>query len=380
MKRILKLFKMIGLTILSLIVLVVVIGALFINLSPQFGGKATDSQKANYAKYDNYADGKFINEVEANMDMGAGNMLKVMREFLRSDPSRQPGEPQPIETITSQALEQNPDSVTRVSWFGHSAFLLQIDGVNLLLDPMLGKTPSPHPWMGTKRYTDQLPINIEELPHIDAVLISHDHYDHLDYESIVKLRDKVDAFFVPLGVGAHFVRWGVPEEKITEHNWWEESQFEGLTLACTPARHFSGRGLTDRMTTLWSSWVIIGQQDTIYFSGDSSYGPHFKEIGEKYGPFDFAMMECGQYNKMWKDVHMMPEETAQAGVDVKAKLLMPIHWGAFTLALHSWTDPIERVSKKAKELGLTITTPKIGEPIFLRKESFPTEPWWEDVK
>ncbi|MEL6841920.1 MAG: MBL fold metallo-hydrolase, partial [Bacteroidota bacterium] len=291
MKRILKLFKMIGLTILSLIVLVVVIGALFINLSPQFGGKATDSQKANYAKYDNYADGKFINEVEANMDMGAGNMLKVMREFLRSDPSRQPGEPQPIETITSQALEQNPDSVTRVSWFGHSAFLLQIDGVNLLLDPMLGKTPSPHPWMGTKRYTDQLPINIEELPHIDAVLISHDHYDHLDYESIVKLRDKVDAFFVPLGVGAHFVRWGVPEEKITEHNWWEESQFEGLTLACTPARHFSGRGLTDRMTTLWSSWVIIGQQDTIYFSGDSSYGPHFKEIGEKYGPFDFAMME-----------------------------------------------------------------------------------------
>ncbi|MEL6650741.1 MAG: MBL fold metallo-hydrolase [Bacteroidota bacterium] len=300
--------------------------------------------------------------------------------FLRSDPSRQPGEPQPIESITSETLAQNPDSVTRVSWFGHSAFLLQIDGVNLLLDPMLGKTPSPHPWMGTKRYTDQLPINIEDLPHIDAVLISHDHYDHLDYESIVKLRDKVDAFFVPLGVGAHFVRWGVPEEKITEHNWWEESQFEGLTLACTPARHFSGRGLTDRMTTLWSSWVIIGQQDTIYFSGDSSYGPHFKEIGEKYGPFDFAMMECGQYNKMWKDVHMMPEETAQAGVDVKAKLLMPIHWGAFTLALHSWTDPIERVSKKAKELGLTITTPKIGEPIFLRKESFPTEPWWEDVK
>lgn len=368
---------MIGISIGVIVTLVVVIAALFINISPEFGGTATDSQKANYAKGDNYADGKFVNEKEANMGMDLKSSLKTMRQFLGSDPSRQPAAPQPIVSIDPDVVAQNPDSLTRISWFGHSAFLLQIDGKNLLLDPMLGPTPAPHPWLGTKRYTDELPIEIDELPSIDAVLISHDHYDHLDYGSIVKLKDKVGAFFVPLGVGAHFKAWGVDEAKIHESNWWDESEFEGLTFACTPARHFSGRGLFDRMTTLWASWVIIGEQDTIYFSGDSSYGPHFKEIGEKYGPFDFAMMECGQYNKLWADVHMMPEETAQAGVDVGAKLLMPIHWGSFTLALHSWTDPVERVSRKAAELGLPLTTPRIGEAIILGQSPYPALQWWK---
>lgn len=368
---------MIGISIAAIVVLVVVIAALFINLSPEFGGEATDSQKADYAKADNYADGKFVNEKEANMGMDFKDGLKTMRQFFGSDPSRQPTEPQPIISIDPDEVAQNPDSLTRISWFGHSAFLLQIDGKNILLDPMLGPTPAPHPWLGTQRYTDELPIEIDELPNIDAVLISHDHYDHLDYGSIVKLKDKVGAFFVPLGVGAHFKAWGVDEAKIHEKNWWEESQFEGLTLACTPARHFSGRGLFDRMTTLWASWVIIGEQDTIYFSGDSSYGPHFKEIGAKYGPFDFAMMECGQYNKLWADVHMMPEETAQAGVDVGAKLLMPIHWGSFTLALHSWTDPVERVTKKAAELGIALTTPRIGEAIILGQSPYPAMQWWK---
>ncbi|MEL7534271.1 MAG: MBL fold metallo-hydrolase [Bacteroidota bacterium] len=377
MKKFLKILKMIGISIGVIVALVVLIAALFMNLSPEFGAAPTDSQKANYAKADNYADGKFVNEVEVNMSMSFSNGLKIMRQFLGSDPSRQPSEPQTILSIDPKEVAQNPDTLTRVNWFGHSAFLLQIDGKNLLLDPMLGPSPAPHPLLGTKRYTDELPLEIEELPTIDAVIISHDHYDHLDYGSIAKLKDKVEEFFVPLGVGAHFKAWGVEEAHIHEKNWWDEFEFKGLTLACTPARHFSGRGLFDRMTTLWASWVIIGQKDTIYFSGDSSYGPHFKEIGEKYGPFDFAMMECGQYNEMWKDVHMMPEETAQAGIDVKAKLLMPIHWGAFTLALHSWTDPVERVTAKAAELGLPLTTPRIGEPIILGQSPYPALQWWK---
>jgi L-ascorbate metabolism protein UlaG (beta-lactamase superfamily) len=242
---------------------------------------------------------------------------------------------------------------------------------------MLGDTPAPHPWLGSKRYNPTLPLAIEKLPHLDAVVISHDHYDHLDYGSIVKLKDKVDRFYVPLGVAAHLVRWGVPSDSITELNWWEEQNVDGFTFICTPARHFSGRGLFDGFQTLWASWVIKTTNTSIYFSGDSGYGPHFKEIGEKYGPFDLTMLECGQYNERWTDIHMMPEETVQASVDLKSKLLMPIHWGAFTLALHSWADPVDRVTFTAHKLNIPITTPRLGEPVLLHQAEFPDDEWWK---
>jgi L-ascorbate metabolism protein UlaG (beta-lactamase superfamily) len=300
----------------------------------------------------------------------------MLKDFIIGVPRRSPEELLPIEHIDSINLVTEKH-VDRLIWFGHSSFLLQLDGKNILIDPMLGKTPAPHPLIGVKRFTSELPIKIQELPKIDAIIISHDHYDHLDYESILILKEKTDKFFVPLGVGTHLKAWGIDSTDITEHNWWDETEFLGITLAFTPSRHFSGRGLTNASSTMWGSWVIKGKTKNIYFSGDSGYGPHFKEIGEKYGPFDFAMMECGQYNEKWSNIHMLPEETAQASLDVKAKIMMPIHWGSLALAFHEWDEPILRVIKKSKELNLPITIPKIGEEILLNKIDITLNEWWK---
>jgi L-ascorbate metabolism protein UlaG (beta-lactamase superfamily) len=230
--------------------------------------------------------------------------------------------------------------------------------------------------IGSKRYSVTLPIEPEHLPPIDAVILSHDHYDHLDYHSIQKLKDKVGKFIVPFGVGSHLVRWGVHPAKISEYDWWSELELDGLKLVCTPARHFSGRSLFNRDSTLWCSWVIMGQQTRIFYGGDSGYAPHFKEIGEKYGPFDLTFMECGQYDERWPAIHMMPEETVQAHIDVLGKLMIPIHWSAFTMALHDWTDPIERVTKAAKERNVNISTPRIGEAVNVGSAEYPASVWW----
>jgi len=331
-----------------------------------------------YTKTGQFKDGIFSNIIPTSMDMKGSKMLGVMLDFIKGVPNGKPNFAIPVEKIDSLTIVKNV-SQTKLIWFGHSAFLLQIDGQNILLDPMLGEVPAPHPWLGGKRFSKELPIEIEKLPVIDAIIISHDHYDHLDYESIQKLKGKTKQFYVPLGVGAHFIAWGVPAEKVHELAWWDEISHETLRLAFAPARHFSGRGFT-RNNTLWGSWIIKGQTDNIYFSGDGGYGPHFKEIGEKYGPFDFAMLECGQYNPNWAQIHMMPEETAQAALDVQAKLMMPIHWGAFTLALHSWTDPIERVTKKAAELNMPLIAPKIGQPVYLDGPALALEEWWVTAK
>ena len=253
--------------------------------------------------------------------------------------------------------------------------MIEMDGKVILLDPMFGQVASPHPWMGTNRYNSTFPLEIEELPKIDVVVFSHDHYDHLDYGSVDALKDKVDHWLVPWGLDNHLVSWGVNPNKISALDWWQESIRIDIEFVLTPSRHFSGRGITDRMVTLWRSWVIKGASDNIYFSGDGGYGSHFKEIGEKYGPFDIGLMECGQYNEKWADIHMMPEESVQASLDVNAKVMMPVHWGAFTLSVHSWIEPVQRASIEAERLGVKMTTPKIGEQIILN-ESYPTSKWW----
>ena len=205
---------------------------------------------------------------------------------------------------------------------------------------------------------------------------NQDGFQELSNLLTKKLKDKVDKFYVPLGIKAHLTSWGVDATKITEFDWWENINFKGVEFISAPARHFSGRGITNRNSTLWCSWVLKSDNSNIFFSGDSGYGKHFKEIGEKYGPFDFAMVECGQYNEQWSQIHMTPEETIQASIDVKSSLTMPIHWGSFKLALHSWDDPIIRVSAQAKVLNVKITTPKIGEAIVLSEENYPSEKWW----
>ena len=318
---------------------------------------------------------KYENQIPTGMGMGFKTTLGLMRDMLKGSPNRKPKGALPLAAMPAYRSQEADGA--RVTWFGHSALLVEIEGKVLLLDPMLGRAPSPVPLFGSKRYGGRLPVEIEELPPIDAVLLSHDHYDHLDAGSIRRLKEKVGRFFVPLGVGSHLIRWGVDPGKVEEHDWWEEFSFAGLTLACTPARHFSGRSLTDRNSTLWCSWVIGGQQTKIYFSGDSGYGPHFAEIGEKYGPFDLTLMECGQYDERWAAIHMMPEETVQAHVDVRGDVMIPIHWAAFTLSLHDWTDPVERALKAAQEKGVRVATPKIGETVTVGDEDYPTTAWWK---
>ena len=358
------------------LLLVIVIGVLFLYLSPEFGGTPTMEQKTIYTKSPNYKDGKFINKEHVKLDMSMRDMGKSLAGYFGASPLTKPSRDIPVEKLDSLDIVNYKDS-TRLIWFGHSAFLLQTNNKTILIDPMFGKVAAPHPMLGSNRFSRELPIAVEKLPVIDAVIISHDHYDHLDYGSIQKLKEKVNMFYTPLGVGAHLQKWGVEKERIVELDWWQEVTHEGLVFRCTPAQHFSGRGFTDRANTLWSSWIVQSENDNIFFSGDSGYGPHFKEIGDKYGPFDFAMIECGQYNEMWPDIHMFPEETAQAGLDVKAKQIMPIHWGAFKLAMHPWTEPVERLSKKAKELNLDLITPRIGESFNIHKLNVLTAEWWK---
>lgn len=366
------------LTIGILLGIILAIGVLFVNLSPQFGGKVTAEQQKVYAQSDNYTNGQFSNIGGVKSEMSASDMFKAIRGMFKSIPN---AKPEPIDVQHVDSLEvANYKGSTRFVWFGHSAFLLQIDGKTVLIDPMFGAVPAPHPLLGGKRFSDDLPIEIEKLPKIDAVLISHDHYDHLDYGSIKKLMHKVDRFYTPLGLGVHLTKWGVEKEKIVELDWWQEAELEGLVFASTPAQHFSGRGLTDRDKTQWCSWVIQSNTERIFFSGDSGYADHFKEIGQKYGPFDFAMMECGQYNKLWHEIHMFPEETALAGVDVKAEKVMPIHWGAFKLAPHAWTDPINRVIAKAEELNLELVIPEIGKPTNISEKMPEYNTWWKNYE
>lgn len=342
---------------LAVVVLILSIIA-FIKFAPQFGAPPDGTHLGTISQSSNYGKDQFKNLIPTNMDLDFKSGMGVMYEFMFKTGKREPDKPLPVQFDNDP--NHKSDSLAVITWYGHSAILLEIDGKNILIDPMLGPAASPVSFM-TKRFNYESPIDLESIQEIDAIIISHDHYDHLDYYSIMKLKDKVGHFYTALGVGSHLQRWGIEQSRITELDWWESADIDRIQIVATPARHFSGRGITDRNKTQWASWVIAGEREKIYFSGDSGYGPHFKEIGEKYGPFDFAMMECGQYNERWEAIHMLPEQTIQASMDVRCKAMMPIHWGAFNLSLHSWTDPVERALKAAQLQGVNIITPEIGQ-------------------
>jgi L-ascorbate metabolism protein UlaG (beta-lactamase superfamily) len=362
--------------VLGIIVLIVILGvvstAIFLNLSPQFGASKSEIRSEAVLSSPNFKDGSFLNISPTKVMLDF--KLSSMAEFFRTG-DKVPDVPIPVEKIRPDALNNFGDSLTRITWFGHSTLLIETMGKTILVDPMLGNVPSPVSWAGTKRFNPDLPVRVEDLPQIDVVLISHDHYDHLDYGSIINLKDKVSVFLTPLGVGAHLRSWGVDAGKIKEIDWWQTAEFDGIEFVATPARHFSGRGIFDRNTTQWCSWVIQSDHDKIFFSGDGGYGEHFKEIGNRFGPFDFAFMECGQYDKQWPLVHMLPHEVPQALKDLKTNKFMPIHWGAFNLAMHRWTHPVDELQKHIKGSNLEMATPMIGESFFLSKP-LPKKQWW----
>lgn len=362
--------------LLILIVVLIVLLMAFIKIAKVFGGKPSKQQKKKYSQYPNHKEGKFTNLMPQFTVTQAPDFID---DSLHPKSTRRPDFDIPYVKIDPKSLAEKTTH-TRITWFGHSTMLLEMDGKNILIDPMFGDVPSPVSFIGQKRYSKGLPLSIEELPPIDVVLLTHDHYDHLDYQSILKIKDKVKKFYVPLGLNFHLLRWDVPKAKIEELNWYETAALEGINFTLTPSHHYSGRSLNDRFESLWGGWVIKGALDNIYVSGDGGYGPHFKQVGLEYGPFDFAMVECGQYSRYWRQNHLFPEQSVRAAADVGAKLIMPIHWGAFTLAMHSWDAPVKRFLTKAKECGIPVTTPKIGEQIVLGKEPSeqPTSAWWEN--
>ncbi|MEL6538979.1 MAG: MBL fold metallo-hydrolase, partial [Bacteroidota bacterium] len=292
--------------------------------------------------------------------------------------SRHPRTPLAIKPFDAAAWESKPD-VPKFVWYGHSVLLLQLSGKNFLIDPMLGPNAAPISPFPVKRFSKDTLAVIDSLPHLDAVLMTHDHYDHLDYASIKKLRGKTDCWWVGLGVGRHLERWGIASEQITEFDWWQEMQHEDIRLVYTPSRHFSGRGPTDRAKSFWGGWALITEKHRIYWSGDGGYGAHFQEIGEKLGPFQWGFMECGQYNELWHAIHMMPEESVQAGQEVLAETLIPVHWGGFSLAMHPWQEPAERFSLTAQQRQITYGLPPLGQVVLL-DGPIPQTKWYQGLE
>ncbi|TVT84074.1 MBL fold metallo-hydrolase [Pseudomonas sp. H3(2019)] len=282
----------------------------------------------------------------------------------------------PVQALTLEQLLDAPNhSVFRL---GHSTVLLKLRDKFWLTDPVFAERASPVQWAGPKRF-HQPPISLEELPPIEAVILSHDHYDHLDRQSILKLADKTGHFLAPLGVGETLIKWGVDASKVRQLDWWEGTQIEGIHFIATPSQHFSGRGLFDGNSTLWASWVMIDGGKRIFFSGDTGYFDGFKAIGEQFGPFDLTLMETGAYNVDWPLIHMQPEETLQAHIDLKGRWLLPIHNGTFDLSMHAWHEPFDRILALALERSISITTPQMGEAFSLEQPQR-GEAWWLEVE
>jgi len=300
--------------------------------------------------------------------------LGAFGSILRRDANSRPKEPLPVLHPTRQVLAADSASGLRATWLGHSTVYLEIDGIRVLTDPVWGPRASPLGWAGPKRFYAPL-IPLEELPIPQVVALSHDHYDHLDRATILRIKDWDTRFIVPLGVGARLEDWGVPASRITELDWWETTRVGELEVACTPARHASGRSLFDKDKTLWGGFAFLGPRHRVYYSGDTGMFPGLADIGIRLGPFDLTMIESGAYGQAWPDWHLGPEQAVRAHAMVQGRVLMPVHWGLFDLAAHGWTEPIERVLVAARAVGATVVVPKPGGSF---EPGAPPQPerWW----
>jgi len=305
------------------------------------------------------------------------SFFRMMREYRNRPEDTTPANALPSVRTDLGAL---PDEGLWLVWFGHSSYLLKWEGLTILVDPVFSGHAAPVSFMA-KAFPGSDVYGVAEMPPVDILLITHDHYDHLDYRTVMALQPKVGRYITSLGVGAHLEYWGVSPDKIVELDWWEGvtvpgggPEREALTFTAAPARHFSGRGFR-RGGTLWSSFAVNGSGHSVYLGGDSGYERHFLEIGDRFGPVDLAILECGQYGKNWPLIHMKPEETVRAAAELRAAALLPVHWGKFTLSLHPWNEPVKRVLAAAKEFALPVMTPMIGEVVRVGAE-FHSAVWW----
>jgi L-ascorbate metabolism protein UlaG (beta-lactamase superfamily) len=355
-----------------LIILVIVLSVYLFLQQPQFGGRPSGSTLKRIQGSPNYRNGQFQNLNHTPQLTGGVSMFTVMRDFFFNKSKRSvPSKPLPTKKTDLFRLNVNENILV---WFGHSSYFMQLDGKRFLVDPVFSGHASPISFT-TRSFKGSDLYSSDDLPDIDFLIISHDHYDHLDHKTIASLRSKVKTVITGLGVAAHLKRWGYDEGIIYESDWHEELRFGRFMFNSTPARHFSGRTFK-RNISIWLSMVLTTPTKKIYIGADSGYDSHFKTIGEKFGPFDVAILENGQYNKYWRHIHMMPEEVVQAAQELKAKKLLPVHWGKFSLSLHAWDEPITRVVREAKLKGVDVLHPMIGEPLYFDKENVFTE-WWK---
>ena len=326
-------------------------------------------------KSPNWREGRFVNR----LDRHDGPYFKMLTDWIKGAENRKPKEEIPTLPLTLADFASAPPTGLRITWLGHSTSLVEIDGHRFLLDPSWSERGSPMTWAGPKRFYAP-PLPLDELPELDAVLISHDHYDHLDHRTVKALEERVPRYYVPLGVGAHLEYWGVPSDRIVELDWWDEVMVGKIKLVATPARHFSGRSLimTDMNRTLWAGWALVGPEHRVFYSGDTAMFPGLKEIGERLGPFDATMLDSGAYSALWADVHLGPEQAVAAHKMVRGGLLIPVHWGTFDLALHPWIEPAERILVAAKKAGVAVAFPVPGQRI---EPGNPPElaRWWPEL-
>ncbi len=309
----------------------------------------------------NFRDGVFLNPVPTTVTMDGKTMNTLWRWISITD-GRTPGSALSFRNASIREQMEAPGDL-KIAWVGHSSVLMKIDGKIFLTDPMWGRRASPLSFMGPARFFEP-PFSLDELPRLDGVIISHDHYDHLDRDTIERLGATGVMFYAPLGVGAILRSWGVAAENVAEFDWWQERALgEGHRLVAVPARHFSGRGLRSRNSTLWTAWVVAGGAHRVFFGGDGGYFEGFAEIGAKYGPFDLVMLETGAYDRNWPAIHMGPVNAVRAHLDLKGRVLMPIHWGTFNLALHAWTEPVETLVASAREQAVALCLPRPGQVV-----------------
>jgi len=344
-----------------------------------FGGDVAGMRLERVKASPHYDDDQFVNTVRQS-PWGIGQTWDYLSEQFTGDQVRVPPGAIPVDAFPAASLTPHPAKGLRAIWLGHASVYVELDGLRLLVDPIFSDRASPFEAIGPQRFHAP-PIALHDLPDIDAVLISHDHYDHLDMRTIQYLSTRGARFFVPLGVGAHLDEWGVPKGQIRELEWGQSEKLANLKIVSTPSRHYSGRGLFDYKKTFWSSWSVIGPEQRFFYSGDTGFSDHFEKIGAAYGPFDLSILKIGAYGPgaSWIDIHMTPEHAVEAHLALKARRMLPVHWATFNLALHDWDAPIKRAVKAAAAKNVTLLTPRIGEVVDAAGPNR-TRRWWEAVK